>query len=969
MHQILRKQICRPLMFLLLLMFLIAQTTLCAFAAAGSQEPIEGILVSWDGNGSGSGDTTITITAKGSLLSKKTTKVTIKNNSNSTATIAFDYTISSANSHTFSGESGTWRENLDAGETQEFSITSNSGFSNLTVTLKLENFSYTAVSAEATATVTYDNTKGSVSLGGAAVANGGSATATNGELAAVATPKSGYTFVGWVNTDTAERMSPSASATLNVPQDVNVQAIFVKSDGSDDAWFLTGNYLYDNFSDAAAKAQTLSSKVFLPVYDGTLPAGDYTIPAGVTLLIPFDNDNTLITNDHKSKDALVQGGTAAAAGAFRTLTMGSGANIVVNGTICMPAQINAPGGGKTNAGSPTGQVPYIRMQGSSSITLNNGAFLYCYGFITGSGTVTVNNGATVYECFQIRDYRGGDGSTNIDHDIFPSSQYYIQNVEVPMTVEGGGTLKGVSAIYVSYVLVYMDGISIIGSSNSMFTNSGTVTKRYDGSTDRLVIDIDGDASLGSISLKLSAGIFSSAIDSVEYVLGINNNMTININSGKTTVNQSVALQPGAILNIAEDAELALSKNMYVYDAEEWGDYVYCESMTTALGGIEHPSTESMQDGNNWAAVQVAFAPGKKYTRTLADLTDARIDVNGTLTATAANIYTTSSGAEIVSSKGTGVAVITAGSETITYQADMNSSSTLDYYDIPIESAWLQNYNGTYVESTTNTYFYKDGFWHTDGTCNGTWGENETCDCAHPASSKVVGTKQHYGMLQTAVSACGSSDYVRMLANTTETISATSKVVVDLAGYTVTLNNDSSVATVSFMDKSTDGYADSNGRVIASSTVANSIPDVTSYAIGSETKRNYVKVVDTKGDYAFPRVATTLSGIGYRSNAAGSYLTYQNTLRGNTLVKDSLSDMGFLFGSASQWRRSVPDKTDQDSSTAGWTIFAHYDVAKPDTLPTSVLAQVKLDDDTNKVVTSSYPTADQLAAAFTALGLK
>lgn len=923
----------------------------------------------------------ITVTAKGTWFvlgyTAKTTTIKITNESGGEATISCAISKTEVNSLTEDkGELGesSYSCKLAAGETATLTLkTGNNGTENKVV---LSNFQCVAVSAGARATVTYDSAKGSVSLAGGAVASGDSVAATDGQVSAVATPASGYKFVGWVNTGTDELLSSNGSTSLNVPQNMDIQAVFVKSDGSDNAWFLAGNYLYDNFSDAVAKAQTLSPKVFLPVYDGILPAGNYTIPAGVTLLIPFDNEHTIFTTNHqtvtglnKSNPGLVEGGTSAATGAYRTLTMASGANITVNGAICMPAKLNAPGGGKTNAGAPTGKVPYIVMQGTSNITLNSGAYLYCYGFITGSGSVTVNGGATVYECFQIRDYRGGSGSSDIRNKVFPSSQYYIQNVEVPMTFKNGSTLKGVSAVTVTLVgVMYMTDVAIIGTSNNcLFTNSGTVTKTYDGNSDRLLVDINGNASLGKVVLDF--GSYGGTIDSANYVLGLNNNMTININSGKTTVNQSVALQPGATLNIAKDAELVLSKNMYVYDSEEWGDYVYCESMTEALGGIEHPSTASMQDGNNWAAVQVAFAPGKKYTRTLADLTDARIDVNGTLTATAANIYTTASGAEIVSSEGTGVAVITAGSETTTYQADMNSGSTLDYYEIPIKSAWLQNYNGTYVESETNTYFYKDGFWHTDGTCDGTWGENETCDCTHPASSEVVGTKQHYGMLQTAVSACGSSDYVRMLANTTETISATSKVVVDLAGYTVTLNNDSSVATVSFMDKSTDGYADSNGRVIASSTVANSIPDVTSYAIGSETKRNYVKVVDTKGDYAFPRVATTLSGIGYRSNAAGSYLTYQNTLRGNTLVKDSLSDMGFLFGSASQWRGSVPDKTDQDSSTAGWTIFAHYDVAKPDTLPTSVLAQVELDDDTNKVVISSYPTADQLAAAFTALGLK
>ena len=49
---------------------------------------------------------------------------------------------------------------------------------------------------------------------------------------------------------------------------------------------------------------------------------------------------------------------------------------------------------------------------------------------------------------------------------------------------------------------------------------------------------------------------------------------------------------------------------------------------------------------------VAYAPGKAYNRSNNDLVDAKMDVNGSVTAIGA-IYTTEGGANICSSSGTG----------------------------------------------------------------------------------------------------------------------------------------------------------------------------------------------------------------------------------------------------------------------------------------------------------------------------
>ncbi len=65
--------------------------------------------------------------------------------------------------------------------------------------------------------------------------------------------------------------------------------------------------------------------------------------------------------------------------------------------------------------------------------------------------------------------------------------------------------------------------------------------------------------------------------------------------------------------------------------------------------MELPTTSS---GVPASFKSVAYAPGKAYNRSNNDLVDAKMDVNGSVTAIGA-IYTTAGGADICSSGGTG----------------------------------------------------------------------------------------------------------------------------------------------------------------------------------------------------------------------------------------------------------------------------------------------------------------------------
>ena len=181
--------------------------------------------------------------------------------------------------------------------------------------------------------------------------------------------------------------------------------------------------------------------------------------------------------------------------------------------------------------------------------------------------------------------------------------------------------------------------------------------------------------------------------SSSYVLPLTNNMTINLTSGsKLTVNQTAALLPGVQASIAKGAELVVSsgKSIYIYDVDEWGGYC-------GAGDAQY--------------IPVVYAPGRTGAR--APLADAKVDVNGTLTAIG-GVYTTASGADICSSEGIGQYVQQGapGTETKTYQYTQKSG--VKAHEIPITPARLHNADGSYTETKTakagDTINYVSGVW-------------------------------------------------------------------------------------------------------------------------------------------------------------------------------------------------------------------------------------------------------------------
>ena len=604
--------------------------------------------------------------------------LTIKNNKDTKATLSFNYAIEQ-NSGTIMVDgsavttNGSFSKELAAGGEVKVYIKSGS-----TTATKITMTNVVLVS-DVTATTTFVPAEnGTYTVDGTVVTEEYSNKQSSmTAYQVVATPAEGYQFLGWYNLTTGKCIATAASTALNIESDCTITAKFAIKTV---ALFETGGQRFADLNEAVAYAQANKQSKITLATDGSI-SGTYTIPKGITLLIPFDAAGTLYTN----APAAIR--TTPASKPFRTLTMSEGSSITVNGAISLGGRYFAAGGGQQ--GRPVGDYGYIKMARNSSITVKNGGNLYAWGFISGSGSVLAESGATVHEFYQIADFRGGSASSNMGNKVFPFSQYFVQNIEVPLTLNAGANEIVFSGVYAMNT-TYTTSINFIGDNGMFKVVSGSFTKDYDEKSDRLILTVNGEAELNTLALKLAG----MSVNSASYVLPITNNISINIQSGKVTINQDTALLAGVEVSIAEGADLTVSngKNVYVYDGDEWN------SDNFVWGPCKFKS--------------VAYAPGKAYNRTNADLKDVKVDVNGSLTAIGA-IYTTKSGADTCSSKGTGKYVQkgTPGTKTVTYQYNANGNNAVT---IPITPARLHNADGSYTETKTakagDTINYVSGVW-------------------------------------------------------------------------------------------------------------------------------------------------------------------------------------------------------------------------------------------------------------------
>ena len=797
----------------------------------------------------------------GTWSAKKST-LTITNNRSTPATLSFDYTISQKGSSTIQVGGGSVTKNgkfsTDLGSQETVTVSIESGKKEGEyATINLSNF-LLVQKTEATTTFLPAGENGSYTVDGNPITKEYASTQSSmTAYQVVATPAQGYQFMDWYDVKNEKSISTSAKTALNIESDCTITARFTTSGP---ALFEIGGLVYDELANAITAARGKTSAIITLVGDGTI-SGSYTIPANVTLLIPFNAGKTCY------KDEPIGRITQPQAKPYKTLTMAEGSSITLENkaAISVGGQYYAAGGGQS--GKMVGPYGYIKMGSGSAITVRSGASLYAWGFISGSGSVSVESGGSVYEWYQILDFRGGTATSKMDNKVFPFNQYAVQNIEVPLTLHAGANEKAYVAITANDD-VQNSSISFIGDRGMFKLNTGSrLTKAYDGSTDRMIYTIDGTAELNALSLKLAG----MDVNSKDYVLPLTNNMTVDLNSGsKLTMNQTAALLPGVEVTIARNAELVVpsKQSMYIYDVDEWGGYC---------------------GAGDKSFIPVGYARGKTYNRTEKDLVDVKVDVNGKLTAIG-SIYTTESGANICSSEGTGkyVQQSAPGTGTKTYQYTQKNGVTP--HEIPITAAKLKNFDGNYTETSTaeagKTFTYC-----ACTECNGgKWEQNAA------AIIKNDGTRtKTCKTLKEAVDNLEAGHYIKMLHSTTENINTDKNLYLDLNGCTVTGTFDMGNNTLYGMDSTTDNYDSTTpGKLVGTVTGKVALVHETSAKkVAGYDSLRYV-AIKSGNSYSFHRFNISVTGYRCELAAPECALIFRGEFRGDEEAKKHLSKLGFTL---------------------------------------------------------------------------
>lgn len=798
--------------------------------------------------------------------------LTIKNEGSTTARLSFSYVIEQ-NSGTIQVDrqeekkGGNFSKELAPKNSIQVYIKSGSTTAATKITMtdvKLE--------ASATATVTFQPAEnGSYTVNGKDITTE-AYTNTQSSLTAykvIATPADGYQFLGWYDATNKIYLPGGANSSIFVSSDNSkVTAKF----GKIGTKFQVGTTTlkWDNLNDAIISTRNNSSGYVKQLESCTI-SGEYTIPSGVTLLIPFDETEAPYTTTPPYTT------TAEAQKAYKTLTMAPDSSITVDG-----GAISVGGKHFTSSGreccKPTGAYGLIKMQKGSSIMLNNGANLYAWGYITGDGSITANSGANVYEYYQVTDWRGGSKTGDMANNaqkVFPFTQYYVQNIEAALTLNAGANEYTYISVTAKIVGTKSVTIPFVGS-NGLFKlgANGQFTKRYIPAQDRMVFTISGEASLNSIVMSL-AGI--ATFDSKDYVLPINNNVDIVITDGTTTIEKDAALLPGVTVLIAKDAELkvASATSLYVYDDAEWSPNYVWGSKTIGI-------------------CPVSYSPSGKGSRGIAD---AKVDVNGVLTVAGA-VYTTATGANITSSEKTGkyAQVGTPGTSNKTYQFNQESNK---YIGVDITPAKLKNADGKYTE-TANASAGQTIPYCTCPTCGGKWLKD--------FAAIIDSTGKHmedYPTLQEAVNAynklnesTASKTYIQMLHSTTGdsttgNVNTNKDLYLDLNGCTVTgAISVTGTHKLYGMDSATDKYdGTSAGKIVG--TVTGTVAPVFETKLKANEDHRYVSI-QSGNSYSFHRFNISVSGYRFELAAPQCALFFIGKFQGDDAAKAYLSKLGFTL---------------------------------------------------------------------------
>ena len=370
----------------------------------------------------------------------------------------------------------------------------------------------------------------------------------------------------------------------------------------------------------------------------------------------------------------------------------------------------------------------------------------------------------------------GDDS---DKKIFPVTQYFIQNVESPVKYHPGAVLstsaavsEGIASFGLSVSMMAPD-IKVVGVANRtsgvnddaiFLLDNGAdadntwIRKWYDVENDIQVYDVNSAAHIGSMEidlgyLSLMGYSIPVRLNSAHFDLPLTCNFKIHLLSGTMDFLQNTSLLPGAEVEVDKESTVTVAMDegekdaydawveggkvddepvsytgaLYVYDAEDWDKYAYCNEYDGLNMVKSEAYTKTVRYAPSWE--DKGTTPGKPDVRNEQVCPqDAAINVHGTFATASGFVYTSASGANIFSSnEDAGTFIFNDDASEAGERPVYNVKGSGTFENRTFYPAKLRNGDGTYKESYTD----EDNYAHEgDAYCyqNDKWDDMVVDEC-------------------------------------------------------------------------------------------------------------------------------------------------------------------------------------------------------------------------------------------------
>ena len=491
---------------------------------------------------------------------------------------------------------------------------------------------------------------------------------------------SGYTFYQWQRGTSS--VSTSASYTFTLTGDTELTGFTKNSSGTVAGVcknVSTGN-IYATVEEGVAAAA--SGQTVVLIADATVTQS-FTIPIGVTLLIPYGSETSADYSKQTTNNISI-------GNVKYTLTVPQGVTVNVRGTLCVNAMQGTASTQRT--GNIAGDYGKMLLDGELTVS----GTLRAYGIISGSGSITAQSSASVYQYLEMTDYRGGGTASAIYKSMFPINQFYIQNIQVTTTYQYGSKLYGHWYVYVPTMRLgeFTGTEMIVGPSTEsrvfFKVSSGDIVWHYNASRAKSIVELYGSAAVSSLQISVSAVIITIDMDSAKVECPLSGAFDVTVKSGANVdmANQFKIL-PGGKITVEDGGTLNVSSNLYLYDVADY------KAATWNVGGYR---------------VKPLTAGGGSITET----EDGQLEVNGTLNVTGRGKIYSSSGAGHASSS----VITTENTGKIVFQGAAAGSATINECENNAERASaVGNFDGArgkFAETGTwdkfagSTTYYSNG---------------------------------------------------------------------------------------------------------------------------------------------------------------------------------------------------------------------------------------------------------------------